>query len=71
YVNVGMTPMEALQAGTVNAAIAAGIDNKTGSITVGKAADIVALGANPLDSIEAVLDIRFVMRDGIVFKNEE
>jgi len=70
YVDAGMTPMEALQAGTVNAAVAAGIADKTGSIAVGKAADIVALGSSPLDSIGAVLDVRFVMRDGIVFKTE-
>lgn len=71
YVNVGMTPMEALQTGTVYAAEAAGISDLTGSITVGKAADIVGLGSSPLDSIDAVLDVRFVMRDGIVFKDEK
>lgn len=71
YVNAGMAPMEALQAGTVSAAEAAGIADRTGSISVGKAADIVGLGSNPLDSIEAVLDVRFVMSDGIVFKNEK
>ncbi|HLF31623.1 MAG TPA: amidohydrolase family protein [Xanthomonadales bacterium] len=70
YVNAGMTPMEALQAGTVNAAEAGGIADRTGSITPGKTADIVGLAANPLDGIEAVLDVRFVMRDGIVFKSE-
>ncbi|MDZ4728505.1 MAG: amidohydrolase family protein [Xanthomonadales bacterium] len=71
YVSAGMTPMEALQAGTVNAAEAAGISNVTGSIVVGKAADIVGLGSSPLDSIDAVLDVRFVMRDGSVFKDEK
>jgi imidazolonepropionase-like amidohydrolase len=71
YVNVGMTPMEALQAGTVNAAEAAGISDLTGSIVVGKAADIVGLGSSPLESIDAVLDVNFVMRDGIVFKDEK
>lgn len=70
YVSAGMTPMEALRAGTVFAAEAAGIDDRTGSIAVGKAADIVGLASNPLDDIGAVLDVRFVMRDGLVFKHE-
>lgn len=70
YVNAGMTPMEALKAGTVSAAEAAGIASSTGSITAGKAADIVGLAASPLDSIDAVLDVRFVMRDGLVFRHQ-
>ena len=70
YVAAGMSPMESLQAGTVDAAEAAGITDRTGSIVPGKAADIVGLAASPLDAIEAVLDVRFVMRDGIVFRSE-
>ncbi|MDT8319094.1 MAG: amidohydrolase family protein [Xanthomonadales bacterium] len=70
YVNAGMSEMEALQAGTINAAEAGGISEITGSIAPGKAADFVALAANPLDDIAAVLDVRFVMRDGVVFRNE-
>lgn len=70
YVAAGMTAMEALAAGTVDAAEAAGIADLTGSIAPGKAADIVALAADPLDDIEAVLEVRFVMRDGIEFRNE-
>ena len=71
YVNAGMTPMQALMAGTVNAAEAAGISALTGALEPGKAADLVALAANPLDDIQAVLDVRVVMRDGIVFKHPE
>ena len=68
YVNVGMTEMESLMAGTVNAAEAAGIADKVGSLAPGKAADIVAMATSPLDDISAVLDVQFVMRDGVVFK---
>ena len=68
YVNIGMSNMEALMAGTINAAIAAGIEKKTGSLESGKAADIVAMPGNPLDDINAVLEVGFVMRDGVVFK---
>lgn len=70
YVNIGMSPMESLMAGTVNAAEAGGIKG-VGRLTPGMAADVVALGSSPLDDIKSVLDVRFVMRDGIVFKSEK
>lgn len=70
YVNIGMSEMESLMAGTINAAIAGGIDKLTGSLEPGKAADIVAMPENPLRDIKAVLDVGFVMRDGVVFRNE-
>jgi imidazolonepropionase-like amidohydrolase len=70
YVNIGMSPMEALMAGTVHAAEAGGIQDKTGSLEPGKAADIVAMPGNPLQDIQAVLHVGFVMRDGVVFKHE-
>ncbi len=69
YVNIGMSAMESLMAGTVHAAEAAGIEKQTGSLEVGKAADIVAMPGNPLDDIKAVLDVVFIMRDGVVFKH--
>ena len=68
YVNVGMSEMEALMAGTINAAEAAGIAASAGSLEPGKAADIVAMPVSPLDDIAAVLDVQFIMRDGVVFK---
>ena len=67
YVELGMSPMEALMAGTVNAAKAAGLDD-TGQLVPGFAADIVAMPRSPLEDIAAVRDVDFVMRDGIVFK---
>lgn len=70
YVNIGMTPMESLMAGTVHAAEATGIEDRTGSLEPGKAADIVAMPGDPLQDIEAVLSVGFVMRDGVVFKNQ-
>ena len=68
YVAVGMTEMESLMAGTVNAAEAAGIADEVGSLAAGKAADIVAMPMSPLTDISAVLDVQFIMRDGVVFK---
>ncbi len=69
YVNIGMSNMESLMAGTVHAAEAAGIDN-IGAIKPGYAADIVAMLGNPLEDINAVLGVSMVMRDGIVFKHQ-
>lgn len=68
YVGIGMTPMQALMAGTVNAAEAGGIAN-IGKLTPGMAADIVAMDNSPLENIKAVLDLNLVMRDGIIFKS--
>lgn len=70
YVAAGMSEMEALKAGTIDAAEAGGFAGDTGSLVAGKAADIVAMPASPLEDIEAVLDVRFIMRDGVVFKDE-
>lgn len=68
YVDVGMSEMEALTAGTVSAAEAGGFAARAGSIVAGKAADIVAMNESPLEDITAVLRLQFIMRDGFVFK---
>jgi imidazolonepropionase-like amidohydrolase len=68
-VKAGMTPMEAITAATVTAAEHIGQSKAIGSIEIGKAADIVAVASSPLDDIHELERMRFVMRDGIVFKN--
>jgi imidazolonepropionase-like amidohydrolase len=68
YVNAGMTPMEALMTGTVNAAQAGGIKN-VGRLEPGMAADVVAMSKNPLDDIHSVMDVGFVMTGGMVVKS--
>jgi imidazolonepropionase-like amidohydrolase len=67
YVNAGMTPMEALMTGTVNAAQAGGIKN-VGRLEPGMAADIVAMSKSPLEDIHAVMEVGFVMTAGMVVK---
>ncbi|HTS45232.1 MAG TPA: amidohydrolase family protein [Puia sp.] len=69
-VKFGMTPMQAIQAATINAADLLGWKNKVGSLAPGKFADIVAVNTNPLDDVQVLEKIGFVMKGGVVIKNE-
>jgi len=67
-VEAGMPASFALQAATINAAQVLGVDDQ-GVIEAGKRADIVAVPGNPLEDINAVLKVDFVMKDGTVYKS--
>ena len=67
-VQYGMTPMEAIQAATVNAAELLGWPGDVGAIESGRYADIIAVRGNPLDDIRELEDVRFVMKGGEVYK---
>jgi hypothetical protein len=60
----GMSPQQAIQAATIDAAHALGIDQDLGSINEGKLADIVVLNRNPLVDITATRDIALVIKNG-------
>jgi len=64
----GMPAMKAIQSATMGAAKLLRITDTHGSIEKGKVADIIAMDDNPIDNIEAVLSVSFVMKDGVVFK---
>ena len=66
----GVSPMDALMSGTSIAADSLGLRDKVGSIAEGLQADIVAVKGNPLDDITVVRKIAFVMKSGIVYRNE-
>lgn len=66
----GMSPMEAIISATKSAADLARRSEDLGSITSGKYADIVAVRGNPLEDISLLLDIPFVMKGGVVYKNQ-
>ena len=64
----GMTPMNAIRSATMGGASLLRIDDKLGSVERGKIADLVAVDGNPLDDIRLMLDVRFVMKEGVVYK---
>ena len=67
--NVGMTPVQAMQAATIEGAKAIWMEEKIGSIEVGKIADIVVANKNPLEDISVVENYKnfsHVIKDGIV-----
>jgi len=72
YVKWGMTPAQALQMATVNAAESLNFDlgKQIGSIEKGKFADLVAVGGDPLADITEMQRVRFVMKGGVIYRNE-
>jgi imidazolonepropionase-like amidohydrolase len=69
-VEMGLTPLQAIQAGTVNAADLLGWSDKVGTIETGKWADIVAVDGDPLQDTATLEHVKFVMKGGEVIKNE-
>jgi len=69
-VKLGLTPLQAIQAGTVNAADLLGWSGKVGTLEPGAWADIVAVDDDPLKDVTALESVKFVMKGGDVFKNE-
>ena len=65
-VALGMTPLDAVRAGTIRAAEALRIGDRVGSLEVGKAADIVAVSGNPLTDITAMERVVLVVKEGRV-----
>ena len=70
-VKYGMTPMQAIQAATVNAADLIGHSELFGSITPGKSADIIAVNGDPIADIRELEHVRFVMKEGKVYQEEQ
>ncbi len=69
-VNAGIPPMVAIKSATIEPAKLLNIDDRLGSIEVGKLADLVAVKGDPLKDITLMQDMKFVMKDGIVYKQE-
>lgn len=64
----GMTPMQAIQAATLNAAQALGRENDVGAISVGRYGDIIAVEGDPLANVRALEHVDVVIKGGAVLK---
>jgi imidazolonepropionase-like amidohydrolase len=69
-VKLGLSPQQAIQAATVNAADLLGWSDKVGSLEAGKWADIIAVDGDPLQDVTTLQHVKFVMKGGVVVKNE-
>jgi imidazolonepropionase-like amidohydrolase len=69
-VKYGMTPIEAIRSATTLAAEALGKEKSLGRISVGYAADLIAIDGDPLADITVLEKVKFVMKDGVVYKKE-
>jgi imidazolonepropionase-like amidohydrolase len=68
YTRLGMTPLQSIQSGTLNAADLLGWSDRIGSIEQGKFADIVAVDGDPLKDITLLQHPLMVMKGGVVYK---
>ncbi|MDA7728373.1 amidohydrolase family protein, partial [Flavobacteriaceae bacterium] len=68
-VEVGMSPIEALQSATITNAKVLGLADELGQLKAGYIADIVATKDNPVEEISTLENVIFVMKEGVVFKN--
>ena len=69
YVQLGMTPLQAIQTATVNAADLLGWSDRIGSIEPGKYADMVAVDGDPTKDVTLLQHPVMVMKSGVVYKN--
>ena len=67
---VHMSPLAAIEAATINCAIALGVEDSIGTITVGKKADLVVLTANPTESISRVRQVVAVIKNGRLLRRD-
>ncbi len=70
YVQYGMTPMDAIRTATTRAAELLGKTADLGSVEAGKFADIIAVSGDPQADITELERVKFVMKNGVVYKNE-
>jgi len=67
-VKLGLSPLQSIQAATVNAADLLGWTDRVGTLEAGKFADIIAVDGDPLADVRALESVRFVMKGGDVIK---
>jgi len=70
WVEAGVSPRDTLKAMIPSAVKLLGVDDERGAIRAGQAADIIATPDNPLDNIQTLKRVLFVMKDGVVVRND-
>jgi imidazolonepropionase-like amidohydrolase len=64
----GLSPLAAIQTGTINAADLMGWSDKVGALDPGKWADVIAVRGDPLQDVTLLQHVTFVMKSGVVYK---
>ncbi len=67
-VKFGMSPLAALQAGTLNGAKLLGWQNQIGALKPGYDADIIAVPGDPLQDLSVLQKVSFVMKNGVIYR---
>jgi imidazolonepropionase-like amidohydrolase len=70
-VRFGMSPMEAIRSATSRAAVMLDMQGEIGVLAAGAYADVIAVAGDPLKNINELRNVRFVMHNGAIFKNEK
>ena len=66
----GAKPIDAIRMATVNAAELLNLQNKAGVVKPGSFADVIAVDADPRTDVQQLQHVRFVMKDGQVYRND-
>ncbi len=71
FVDAGLSPFQALQSATIEAAAWLGVEQELGSVEAGKLADLVIVDGDPLQNIRDARRVRIVIKNGVVYRLDD